>query len=217
MEAKKAILRTLAYADIFAYPLTIREIERFLITPRKVDQNKIQKELDQMKKKRSVCFKGGYYFLAGREGIIATRRKKERFSQDKLKKVRRVARWLRLIPTVKLVGATGSLAMRNADLEDDLDLLIVSSQDRLWLTRLLVIFLVELVDQRRKPRDKNVKDKVCLNMFLAEDHLKVPQKEQDLYSAHEVVQLMVLEEKDGCYQKFIGANLWSKKYLANWK
>lgn len=197
---KKAILRTLAYADVFDYPLTAEELYRFLIG-----------------QKGRPDYQDGFYFLKGRQGIVALRKKRERWSKEKLKIAQRVAKWLRLVPTIKMVAVTGALAISNSDKEDDIDLLIVTSKNRLWLTRLLTVLLVELVAQRRRPKDKEIKDKICLNMFLDEAHLGVPKKEQDLFSAHEVCQLKPLWEREGVYQKFLKKNQWVKQFLPNWK
>lgn len=207
-QASQAILRTLAYADIFAYPLKEQEIQKFLIS------GSPQKIPDLL---WGVAQKNGFYFLAGREKIVAIRGKRKRWSREKMKIVRRVAGWLKLVPTIKMVAVTGALAMNNADRNDDIDLLIVTAKDRLWLTRLLTVFLTEIVARRRRPRDKNIRDKICLNMFLDEDYLAVPKNERDLFTAHEICQLKPLWDKDHCYRKFIEANLWSKKFLANWK
>lgn len=211
----QAILRTLVYADVFDYPLTRQEISKFLISesPQKIPD-----------RPQGVAQKNGFYFLAGREKIAAIRKKREKWSKDKLKIAQRIAGWLKLIPTIKMVAVTGALAMENSDKNDDIDLLIVTGRHRLWLTRLLTVLLVELVARRRRPGDlpagrqgKNVRDKICLNMFLDEDHLAVPKNEQDLFSAHEVCQLRPLWSKDHGYQNFLDSNLWVKKFLANWK
>ena len=42
---KKAILRTLAYADIFDYPLTFKQLHRFLINPQPISQTSLKKFL----------------------------------------------------------------------------------------------------------------------------------------------------------------------------
>jgi hypothetical protein len=107
--------------------------------------------------------------------------------------------------------------MKNSDKDDDIDLLIVTKKNRLWLTRLLAVLLVELVARRRRPGEKDAKDKICLNMFLDETHLGVPPKERDLFSAHEVCQLKVLWERDNLYQGFLRNNQWTKEFLPNWK
>jgi len=126
-------------------------------------------------------------------------------------------RVLRLIPFIKMVAVTGNLAMRNANQEDDIDFLIITQRKRLWLSRFFAVVLLELLGKRRRPEEKEVKDKICLNMFLDEDHLEMSEKQQNLFSAHEILQLKSLYEKDDFYDKFLDQNRWVKKFLANWK
>lgn len=211
----QAILRTLTYAEVFNYPLTIKEIYRYLIAEREINFETLQKKL--AKKNQLINSAGEYFFLRGKKKIVTIRKKRENWSQKKLKIAQRVSRWLRLISAIKMVAVTGALAMKNSDQNDDIDLLIVSAQNRLWLTRLWAVFLVELVAKRRRPGDRNFKDKICLNMFLDEDHLRVPEKEQSLFTAHEVCQLRPLWSKEGVYNRFVEENKWVKKYLPNWK
>jgi len=214
VELKKAVLSTLAYADIFDYPLKKEEIWRFLLSDIRYQILDVSKGLKELPE---VSQKNNFYFLKEREHLVLLRKKRERWSRKKLKIAKQVARCLKLIPTIKMVAVTGALAMENSNENDDIDLLIITSKSRLWLTRLLAVLLVELIAKRRHPADKEVKDKICLNMFLDEGHLEVPKKEQDLFSSHEVCQLKVLWDKNGIYQKFLKANLWSKKFLPNWK
>lgn len=223
-----AVLQTLAYADIFDYPLSAEEIHKFLIgqyvirysegiSRSEQTQDEIKKELAKNPYLLSrITYHDGFYCLKGREKIVAIRKKREKWSQKKMEIVRRTAGWLKLIPTIKMVAVTGALAMENSEEKDDIDLLIVTAEDWLWLTRLLTVFLVELVAKRRRPEDKEVKDKICLNMFLDESRLKIPNKEQDLFSAHEVCQLKPLWDRNKIYQKFIKNNSWIGKYLPNW-
>jgi len=213
---RKAILRTLAYADIFDYPFAAEELYRFLITPKTLSLFVFKKNLERIiRHDRLIKKKGKYFFLKGKEKIILIRQKRKFWSQKKIKIAKKVSRWLKIIPWIKLVGITGALAMKNADKDDDIDLLIVTAKNRLWLTRALAVFLVELIGRRRRPRDVDVADKICLNMFLDEDHLALPKNEQDLFSAHEVVHFRPLWERDNHYQEFLKANLWVKNYLAN--
>ena len=202
------IVRTVAYADIFDYPLKKTELFKYLLGNFKPTRFKLPSQ---------VAVKNSYYFLKGRDKIIKTRLDRERWSQKKIDLAKKTARQLRFIPWIKLIGVTGALAMNNAEENDDVDLLIVTIANRLWLTRLLVVMIIEISGRRRRPGDRQVKDKICLNMFLDENHLKVPLKEQDLYSAHEVCQLKPLEDKNNTYQKFINQNQWVKKYLPNWR
>lgn len=215
---KKAILRTIVYADVFDYPLTPKELYRFLITDKVLSFSSFLQAFTRIiTNEKRIDTNDEYFFLRNREEIVSIRKKREKWSQKKIKIAKGVAGWLKLIPTIKMVAITGALAMGNSEERDDIDLLIVTSRNRLWLTRLLTVFLVELVARRRRPGDKKVKNKICLNMFLDEEHLEVPKKEQDLFSAHEVCQLKPIWDRNNCYQKFLKANLWVKKFLPNWK
>lgn len=210
---KKAILRTLTYADIFDYPLKENEIYRFLISKSQMSSSRFQEELLALPP--GIFQKDGFYFLKGRERIVSLRKKRERWSREKLKIAKRVAGWLKLIPSIKMVAVTGALAMENSDEEDDIDLFIITSANRLWLNRGLVVTFLRLAGLYRRPG--KIKNKICPNMLLDESHLRIPKKEQDLFSAHEVCQLKLLWDRDETYQKFVKENQWVKRFLPNWK
>jgi len=213
---KKEILQTLVYADVFDYPLIVEELYKFLIARRPLSFSVFKKKLQEIiRRDKLIKTDGKYFFLKGRGEIIYLRQKRKFWSQKKIKIAKKVSRWLKLIPWIKMVGITGALAMKNADRNDDIDLLIVAAKNRLWFTRLLAVFLLEIMAVRRRPGDTKVKDKICLNMLLDEKNLTLPKNERNLFSAHEVCQLKPLWGKDSCYQKFLKANLWVKKYLAN--
>jgi len=221
---KKAILKTLAYADVFDYPLLKKEIWRFLIKERKEGELKTEEEgkgfsweLKELIKKSLCKEKKGFYFLPGREKIINLRKRRQKYSEKKIKIAEKIALILRKIPWVKMVGVTGALAMKNAEKKDDIDLLIIAVKNRLWLTRFFTVLLVEFFSKRRRPEEKEIKDKICLNMFLDEDHLSLPENERDLFSAHEVCQMEPIWEKDNCYQKFLKDNFWVQEFLPNAK
>ncbi len=212
-KTQAAILQTLAYADIFDYPLTLEELQRFLIG-QKTDNQSLKKNLETLKK---ISSKGNYFFLKNKEKNVYLREKRKKWSQGKWLLAQRTANWLKLIPWISMVAVTGNLAMDNTEQDDDIDLLIITARKRLWLTRLLTNFLVEIVANRRRPGDKEVKDKICLNMFLDENHLRIPLKEQNLFTAHEVCQLKPLWTRNQIYPKFIQENLWQQKFLPNWR
>lgn len=199
------IYKTLAYADIFDYPLTKNEIEKFFITKTPLGLTSLPVGVNQ---------KNGYYFLKGREKIVEIRKKRTRWSREKTKIGQKIATRLgRLIPFIKMIGFTGSLAMNNARLHDDIDFLVITARNRLWLTRLMAVVFLEIFGCRRRPGALNFNNKICLNMLLDENHLVIPSKEQDLFTAHEIAQLKPIYNKGQTYEKFIWANLWVKKYL----
>ncbi len=224
---EKAILRTLCYADVFDYPLTGKEVFRWLIGP--LDPPALKKKTGIINTLKTANHKikerGGYYYFSGRSQIISLRQRRLKYAQEKLAVAVKVAKWLNLIPSVRIVAVSGALAMNNADRDDDIDLLIVTTKDRLWLTRLIVVPLVSLVARRRKPGKqwdnadtiKQWKNAICLNLFLDEDALIIPSSKRNLYTAHEIVQIKPLLNKAQTYEKFLSRNIWINDYLPNIK
>lgn len=207
MTSESVVLSTLCYHDLFDYPLTIKELHRFLIG-KKVSLKKLKPKIKSF---------NGFHFLPGRKKIIALRQKREKISQQKLTIARQVSRWLRLIPTIKLIAVTGAVAVNNAKKKDDIDLLIITAANRLWLTRFFSLLLSEILGRRRKIRDIDTADKICFNIWLDENHLALPKLKRNLFTAHEICQMQVIQQKNNLYQKFLNANQWSAEFLPNWK
>jgi len=146
------------------------------------------------------------------------RKERDIIAQKKWEMVRRFVRMFYWLPTLRFIGVTGGLAMNNAKEFDDIDLFFITASNSLWITRLLVTVTAEVFGIRRRPNDRSVKDKVCLNMFMAEDALSLPAFERDLFAAHEVLQMKPLWDRDGAYNNFLSANSWVKDFLPNaWK
>jgi len=236
--AGREILAALSYHDIFDYPLKESEICKFLIQapgpklssrarsrsagqpPGKFEasKNKIKDSLKKLLKKEEIFKKGIFYSLPHREEVFETRRKREKFSRKKLAIAYQTVCFLRLIPWIRMIGLTGGLAMENSGENDDIDFLIVTTEKRLWLTRLLAVLILEVLGRRRRAdaiKIEEIKDKVCLNMFLDETSLQLNPGRRNLFTAHEVVQLKPIFNRDQTYERFLRANQWAEEYLPN--
>ena len=212
----KAILRTLAYSDIFDYPLTAPEVAKYLISDTEVTVDTIQDNLLILTDSKRIYTDGGFYFLKKREKIVEIRKEREKRSGQKLIIAQRTAEKLKIIPFIKMIGITGALAMNNCQENDDIDLLIVTGANSLWLTRFLVILLSPLLGiKRRKPKEKTIKNKICFNLFLDENYLKI--EPENLFLAHEICQVKPIFDKDNTYNRFIKGNKWVFNFLPNAK
>lgn len=206
----EAILKTLCYHDLFDYPLRPQEISRWLIKfPHKLSE----KNFRSINKNPLIIKRKGFYCLTGREKIIDIRKQREVYSKDKSMLAGKLVDFLKFIPSIKLVGITGALAMENAKRQDDIDLFIITGANFLWTTRFIVTLLFELMGVRRHPSDQDTNDKICLNMYLDENNLAFQEAEHDIYLAHEILQMKPIIVKGDIYRKFIQANIWIKKYL----
>lgn len=213
---EKAILKTLAYADIFDYPLKVWEIHKWII-----QKSLTLRQVEKVLKAESLKFKvqnyKGLYFLSGRRNIVTKRFAREKQSLKYFEQARFVARILCILPGIKLIGVSGNLAMMNAEKKDDVDLFIITAKKRLWITRLVVLGILGALGRRRKRGEgkKTVGGKFCANLFIEEDQIE--QINKDIYTAHEVLQMKVLYERDNMYRKFLEANVWVFGFLPNWK
>lgn len=222
---QKSILNTLRYHDYFEYALTTKEIWKFLILRRfklKAKNSKQQLKfknfrltLDRLEKEKRIFYKQPYYFLPKRENIVRLRKQREKYSRQKIKIAKKIIKIIKKIPFIKAIAITGALAMNNAKREDDIDIMVITSKNRLWLSRMILLTILQVLGKRRKFGEKEVKDKICLNLFLDEFTLSLLKTKRNLWTAHEIVQAKAILSKNNTWESFLVANMWVKNYLPN--
>lgn len=141
------------------------------------------------------------------------RNKREKISQKKLLIAKSASKILEKISTVKFVGVTGSLAMMNASKNSDIDLMIITKKGTLWTTRLICYMAIWLNGYKiRNPKNKLEKDMLCINLWLDETDLAWDKKDRNIYTAHEIAQVMPLVNIDNTYERFLYLNKWILNY-----
>jgi hypothetical protein len=200
-EVQAAILRTLLYADVFDYPLTLEEIHHYLIDAR-ASREAVQAALHAEPLRHRVGSRHGFYALRERLEIVAVRAGRRRHSVRLWRAARAWAGWLSVVPFVRLVAVSGALAMDNATAQDDIDFLIVTAPQRVWLARALCVLMVHLA------RLAGVR--LCPNYVLAQTALA--QAPRDLYIAHELAQMVPLSGPE-LYAALRAANIWARERL----
>ncbi len=217
----KNILTTIIYYDVLNYPLTIFEVEKYLMTNNGAGYKTLMSEEGSVTIKKTLAGEElkkyieefrGFYFLRGRKKLVQQRIEKHKISQQKIKIIQKVSRWLRFVPEIKMIAVTGKVAMRNASPKSDLDVLIILKRRRIFIGRILVTGLVHMLGKRR--HGNKITDRICLNCFLTEDALKIPTA--DFFSASEYFFMFpVFGWKT--FQKFQKENNWIKNYKANYE
>ena len=212
MDSKnQAIIKTLIYSDIFDFPLTKQEIWKYLISKKKISQ----KDFLKLLKNKKTLSKNNFYFLKGREEIIRKRKDRKKIGVNKIEKAKKIINLISIIPSIYLVGITGSLALLNSEKKEDIDIFLISSKGTVWITRFLAVIILKLSGNYRSRTERNVEDKICLNMIIGEDCLNINNKRQDLYTAHEIIQLLPIFERNNTYKQFLNNNLWIKRFMPN--
>ncbi len=221
------IIATLAYSDQFSQPLCAQKIYSRLIAQDCLVGQKIVPTTSKTQDKyplveflpalnylvdQQVLLKGqridlepSYVLnLPSRFDFFAFIKKRKNQSEQIIAKAQPLLKFVKNLGWVRAVGATGSVAMNNAKASDDLDLIILTQPQRLWLTR-LVVLLWALV--------KKQKDWLCFNVWLATNELAVPPRKRSLYTAYEAVQVRWLYDRQNYQERFAQANHWVKNFL----
>ena len=207
MNNRQRILATIIYADIFEYPLTLREVMYWLPFVTR-EKTKVQTVVRELVNAQILTMKQGYLYLYDRQKLPRLRAEREISSGEKMVVATRAAKILSRIPTVECIGVTGGVSMNNANSADDIDICIIASDHTVWMTRLLATLIFDIKHIRRKPKDNEVKDKICLNMFWSKN--SNPVSVYDWYTAHEILQMRVLFDRRDALRTFFSLNEWVK-------
>ena len=169
--------------------------------------------MSNSKKARKI---GKYYLLGGRLNIIGKREARQKDSLKKVEIAKKAAGILGFLPSVKMVGITGALAMMNADSASDVDLFVICASGTLWTTRLMAIWVLDMAGiSRRRYGQQTQKDRLCLNMWLDEKAILWDKTDRNVYTAHEIAQVIPLVNKNKTHEKFLYKNRWIKAYWPN--
>ena len=195
-----AVLEALAYSDIFDFPLRIEELYRYLPLPAGLSD--LAETLNSHNDLFEKC--DGYYFLPGRRGSIVLRQEREEASRPAFRRALRFGYFLGALPFIRMVGLTGSLALLNCDRNADIDYFLVAAHGRVWLARAFALLVGRVTAVRGNT--------LCPNLIISE---RVPEwRQHDLYSAHEVCQMIPLSG-DAVYSHLRQANSWTNGFLPN--
>lgn len=196
---EEAILKTLAYSDIFDYPLTLDELHKYLVTSATKEEIK-----NCIENTNQIGFTENYFYLMGRDEIVRTRKQRELKSIKTFKRAMFYGKVIGKFPFVKMVALTGSLAMLNLSNEIDMDFMLITKPKRLWLARALAVTFGRLI--------RLLGDRICINLLISENALHW--KNHDLYSAREICQMIPLSGFE-VYYDFRVANSWTQEILPN--
>lgn len=123
--------------------------------------------------------------------------------------------WIQKIPWIDAVFITGGLAMSHATDGDDIDFLLITQVQRLWLCRIIVTFISWVFGKRRSWHG-NEPNSWCFNMWLERDHLAMPLNRQSIYEAYEVFQAKPVWQRNSTLSDWYDQNQWISRWCPNW-
>lgn len=203
-EIREKILATLAYFDLFKYPLTSTEIYSFLSS--KCPQQDFDHALARLCTNGTVYRFDELYTLRNNLSLTVRRYEGNKKAAALIRTAGKVSDFLIRFPYVRGIAVSGSLSKNYADENSDIDLFIITAKNRLWIARSLMHAFKKLTFL------VNRQDYFCMNYYIDEQQLEI--KEKSTYTAIEIVTLIPLRGA-AVFDQFSKANLWTEQFLPN--
>jgi hypothetical protein len=198
-----AVLRSVTYAALFDYPLTLAQLQASLIEVRADADTVASWWSDSELLQATIDHHDGWYFPAGRRDLIETRARREALSRGLLDRDRAILSFVGAMPFVRMVALSGSLAHLNAETSADLDLFMITTPHRVWSVTVTLLVIAKLCGWRKR---------MCLNYVISEHALRV--EPADLFSANQIIHLRPLTGSR-LFARFVDANVFVRGWYPN--
>lgn len=206
MVLEDAIIKTLKYSSIFKYPLTLREIYKYLLCDNTYPLKLVEQELRKLEGQKKIYSYNKVYSLKKIKKLDYS--KKIVCLKDFnhiLNKVKKELNFLNKLFFIKFVGITGSVAAKDLSGNYDIDLFFIAQKNFVWISRLFVVLLFKIKGIYKNP--------YCPNIYISEDSLNWYLK--NVYIANEIARLKIVYNKNHTFQRFLQENGWITEYLPN--
>jgi len=204
-QLSQIFLKTLAYYDIFRYPLTKEEI--YYNSPTNGDTKEyIFNEIDILEKKGLIKKYYDFYFLFNNKENIKRRILGNKRASKKIRTARCFSNIISRFPYIRAVFISGSLSKGYMDEDSDIDFFVVTKSNRLWIARFLLMLF-------KKIFLFNSKKNFCINYYITTDNLEIENK--NIFTAIELASLLPMYGSN-IYENLISSNNWIKNYVPNY-
>ena len=200
------ILQTLAYFDVFSYPLTKDELISYTVAlPEEKELAEIT--LGELVSSGLVRSQQGFFYLGNHPWKVNRRIAGNKRARVRFRAARFYSRIISYFPFVRGVFLTGSISKGFMSYKDDIDYFIVTSPGRLWTVRtMLTLFKkIFLLNSHRN---------FCINYFLDENHLHVEEKNR--FTATELAFIVPIYGNEA-YLNILDQNQWVNAYYPFFK
>lgn len=220
MMIEKAIYATVAFFDLFDYPLTDADLWKFYL-PRGGGTVPTLYDIRVVLSSSAALAElleqnAGMIFLKGRSVLCDIRRDRMIASYKKYRRCRRMVAFLAHIPFVRMICICNTLGLNASREEADIDFFIVARSGYLWFVRLLCTGSAALLNMR--PTKKRICDTLCLSFYASDtaldfSSLQLAEWNPDLYLAYWTIWCVPIYDEDKTYDAFLSANAWVRNSI----
>ena len=201
----RSIIRTMAYYDIFTYPLTAEEVYHNLITNH-TNLDEVTKELYKLSDQKIVYKKENFFLLKDNDSYITRRLNGNKLAGKRLKTAKRISGFISRFPFTRGILLSGSLSKGFMEEDSDIDYFVITYPNRVWFTRLSLMLF-------KKVFLLNSKKNFCINYFVDAENLEI--KEKNSFTAIELATLIPTYGTE-MYDELYKQNIWIKDFFPNY-
>lgn len=201
---RQSVIRTLAYYDIFSYPLTASEVY-YNLRENHTTPEDVKRELDDLCEDKKIFKNEEFYLLTNDQQFITRRKEGNKIALKKLRTARRMSSLISRFPFIRGILLSGSISKGFMEKGSDIDYFVVTHPNRVWFTRLMLMIF-------KKIFLFNSKKSFCINYFVDAETLEI--QEKNIFTATELVTLLPTYGKD-IYDELYEKNIWMKNYFPN--
>lgn len=194
---KNPILTNLAYFDVFQHPLKEEELLR-----EENDRASINQLKSLVNQQKCYSYKAHYSIQPAIKKLVEEREVKEKRAEQYFKKLPFFTKIIKRFPFVRGIAISGSLSKGVMHTDGDIDYFIITSKNRLWICRTLLILFKKLILL-------NSRKYFCINYLVDEDNLEIIDK--NIFTAVEVSYLLPVYNRE-LIDKLKEKNNWSKNF-----
>ncbi len=206
---------TVAYFAANGWAATLVDVWRWVDSPaHPYALSEVMWALEYLQASGRLTMRDGRFCFVGSEGLIEGDHAAYRDARGKMRRARRVARWVGMVPGVQGVAVANTLAWEHTHPEGDMDFFVVARPGTLWAVRLLITLPLLLLRARPGIRRHHPID---LTFFVDDASLDLSSLRltpDDPYLAHWAVSLVWMVDR-GVLPVFRAANAWAFNRFPN--
>jgi hypothetical protein len=213
LSLKQRIIIHFAYRDVFNAPIQLAELKDWLGS-KTVSLKEIETALSELIKEGLFeTIDGLRYCIRGRTEIFSRHAHNKILASEIFKKTVWPLKLLSLVPMIRYVGISGSIAAGNATPDVtgdnkghvDLDVFVITSPSCLW-----IVFFIERCFTNVLSLWKGDRHTYCFNYAMDGSFLEV--HNSSIFTATEIYNLKPVFNKGRCFQSLLESNDWVAAY-----
>lgn len=203
-ELKKSIIRSVAYFDIFHYPMTPLEIRHHINVS--CTEQELALALSALMKEKILFKTKSYYQLKHDDSVVTARLVANKLAEKQIITAKKIAAFLAWFPFIKGIAISGSLSKKVATEKSDYDFFIITEKNFLWICRFVFSAFIKCATLF------GCKKYFCLNYVIDESYLEV--QEKNVFTATEIATLVPVYGTN-VFVNFFAANEWIYQFFPN--